>query len=600
MNASAKRTIRLGLTVGLSLGAIVGIVGCADQTDSLTPDEAAALQSENGFNFNGFAFNGFSFNGFSFNGFSYNGMNFNGMSFNGMNYNGMSYNGMSYNGMSFNGLSTSGGLSSTSGMMTTEGGRQFVNYLVKIAYPAGHSLTKTDQNGVSYTFQGALGVAPEVEFDTCDVDCQEKLSAALLAHVNNSGLHVGIWLVGPDNGIGWGSSPDFPFQEGAYFGNLFGTNMPGNYCSGRNMGAGDSKGRLGSPFGNNDAVMNAPYQWTWDNSSNQNVPQPCVAAGQTRCTVQNEGFSSCWDPNANRAWNHVVTVYRNFEPTMLYKICNKNGGKCLGTVGGATGNANIEQRTYTGARGQTWTIAQVSSGLYKIINKTSGLSLDISGSQVVQRPYASQAFPISYFADQSGFGNLKLNGSTNVMWTNWSTTDGALVGTVDQGQASADAAKWSFIAVGPVALDPGMPYKLSPKHAPTKAIDIAYGSQTNGTAVQEYDSWGGDPQKLVLKDAGKGNVKLTMKANNNKCVGPKGHALAAGTKLEVQDCNGGNDQAWITGETAAGSGTFMLKNVGAPGLCLDVTGASTANGTAMQIMSCTGANNQLFGATASP
>ncbi len=68
MNASAKRTIRLGLTVGLSLGAIVGIVGCADQTDGLNPDEQAALQSENGFNFNGFAFNGFSFNGFSFNG----------------------------------------------------------------------------------------------------------------------------------------------------------------------------------------------------------------------------------------------------------------------------------------------------------------------------------------------------------------------------------------------------------------------------------------------------------------------------------------------------------------------------------------------------
>ena len=53
MNASAKRTIRLGLTVGLSLGAIVGIVGCADQTDGLNPDERAALQSENGFNFNG-------------------------------------------------------------------------------------------------------------------------------------------------------------------------------------------------------------------------------------------------------------------------------------------------------------------------------------------------------------------------------------------------------------------------------------------------------------------------------------------------------------------------------------------------------------------
>ena len=600
MNASAKRTIRLGLTVGLSLGAIVGIVGCSDEMDQVGVDEAAALQSENGFNFNGFAFNGFNFNGFSFNGFSYNGMNFNGMSFNGMNYNGMSYNGMSYNGMSFNGLSTSGGLSSTSGLMTTEGGRQFINYMVKIAYPAGHSLTKTDQYGVPYTFQGSLGVAPEVESGICDVDCQEKLSAALLAHVNNSGLHVGLWLVGPDNGIGWGSSPDFPFQEAAYFGNLFSSSMAGNYCSGKGLGAGDSKGRLGNPFGNNNGIMAAPYEMMWDGSSNQNVPQPCVASGQARCTVQNEGFSSCWDPKANRAWNHVVTVYRNFEPTMIYRICNKNGGKCLGVVGGATGNANVEQRAYTGAIGQTWTVAQVSPGLYKIINKSSGLSLDVSGTQVVQRPYASQAFPITYFADQSGFGTLKLNGSSSVMWTNWSTTDGALVTTVDQGQASADASKWSFTAIGPTAIDPGKSYKLAPKSAPTKAIDIAGGNQTDGTAVQQYNSVGQDPQKLVLKDSGKGNVKLTMKANNNKCIGPKGHAPAHGVKLEVQTCNGGNDQAFITGETAAGSGTFMLKDVAAPGLCVDVTGSNPNDGALMQLANCTGANNQLFGAVLSP
>ncbi len=38
----------------------------------------------------------------------------------------------------------------------------------------------------------------------------------------------------------------------------------------------------------------------------------------------------------------------NFEPTMLYKICNKNGGKCLGVVGGGHGQrSNVEQRAYT-------------------------------------------------------------------------------------------------------------------------------------------------------------------------------------------------------------------------------------------------------------
>ena len=532
-------------------------------------------------------------------------------------YNGVSYNGVSYNGVSFNGLSTTGALSSNSGLMTTEGGREFVKYLVKIAYPAGHTLTKQDQFGNSYTFEGNLGVAPEAETGTCDLSCQERISGAMLAHVNNSGLHVGIWLVGPDAGVGWGSSPDYPFQEAAYFGNLFAQNMPGNYCTGKNMGAGDSKGRLGSPFGNNSAIMNAPYGWQWDNASAQNVPSYCVNTlnASAGCTVQNEGFSSCADPQpqppytTGHTWTHPVTVYRNFEPTMLYKICNKNGGgtKCLGVVGGSTASgANVEQRAYTGAAGQTWVITQVAPGNYKIINKTSGMSLDVTGApimngtQVAQKPYTNQQFPIQYSANNPGFANLKLaSNSSYSFWTNWSSTDGSLIKAV-AGMESADSALWSFTAIGPIAIDPGRTYSLVPQHAPTKSIEVVYGSTSNGTPIQQYDTWGGDQQKFFVADAGKGNVKLTMKVNRNKCLGPQGGVTSNGTRLEVQDCNGGNAQAWISGETAQGSGVFMFKNVAAPGLCLDVRGGVTSNGATVDLVTCSGANNQLFAARLAP
>ena len=43
--------------------------------------------------------------------------------------------------------------------------------------------------------------------------------------------------------------------------------MPGNYCCGQNLSAGDAKGRLGSPFGNNNAIMNSRTV-DWDGSSN--------------------------------------------------------------------------------------------------------------------------------------------------------------------------------------------------------------------------------------------------------------------------------------------------------------------------------------------
>ncbi len=172
------------------------------------------------------------------------------------------------------------------------------------------------------------------------------------------------------------------------------------------------------------------------------------------------------------------------------------------------------------------------------------------------------------------------------MWTNWSTNDGALVTTIESRarprltRRSGRSPRWA-----PVALDPGKSYKLAPKHAPTKTIDIRKRLDHQWYRRPGVRQLGRPPgQKLVLKDAGKGNVKLTMKANTNKCLGPRATRKTAGTKLEVQDCNGGDDQAFITGETAAGSGVFMLKVVGAPGLCVDVAGAGTANGTAMDIL----------------
>ena len=274
---------------------------CAEMSPDAGGSQDDAVASENGFSMNGFSMNGFSStNGFSMNGLSSNGFSMNGFSMNGFSMNGFSMNGFSMNGFSMNGLETPGGLSSTSGLMTTPGGREVIKYMVKCAYPEGHSLTAQDNTvpPTWYTFDGGLGVAPELETGVCDLDCQERISGCMLAHVNNTGLHVGIWLVGPDSGIGWGSSPNFPYKEAAYFGNLFRSNMPGNYCAGKDMGSGDAKGRMGSPFGNNGSVLTSPYGWQWDSATSQNVPN---SLHQPRLHGQNEGYSHAPDPNGAAA-----------------------------------------------------------------------------------------------------------------------------------------------------------------------------------------------------------------------------------------------------------------------------------------------------------
>ena len=343
------------------------------------------------------------------------------------------------NGLNMNGLSGVNGLASTNGLMTTEGGRQIVKYMVRCAYPAGKNLIKQDQSGVTHTFEGGIGVAPEAISGPCDLDCQEKISACMLAHVNNSGAHISIWLVGSDSGIGWGSSPSFPYQEGAFFGNLITNPWRGHYCPGKDMASGEVPGRLGAPLASN--VYTNPY----------GLNVPCTSS----CTVSNEGFGQCNDttPMAPYAtghrWNHVVTVWRNFEPTQTYKICNRLTGKCMGVVGGSTASgAAVEQRTFSGAAGQTWKILTAATGKYKLVNVKSGLALDVNGSQIVQKPYtaaASQQIPVTYQQSQPGVANLKPS-SAAAGFAVSSTSEGGIV-TLST-NLSSDMAKWTFTAVG--------------------------------------------------------------------------------------------------------------------------------------------------------
>jgi len=527
--------------------------------------------------------------------------------------NGFAMNGMSMNGMSLNGLESVGGLSTTSGLMTTDGGREVIKYLVKVAYPSGHGLDTFDNTGKPYHFDGSLGIAPELETGLCDVACQERVSGAMLAHVNNSGLHVGIWLAGPDSQIGWGYSPNYPFKEAAYMGNLF-QNMSGLYCAGKDMGSGDAKGRMGSPFGNNGNVLKAAYGEQYDAASAQNVPQYCFNPSNPSqsCTLGgpvNEGYTTCPDLSGTHGpYNHTTTVWRNFEATQLYKICNKSTGRCLGVVNGSTADgALVEQRTFNFGAGQTWRILQNTNGTYKIVNKTSGKVLDLNGASVVQRTdtngaSTSQQMPISYFSDAPGFANLKMASNTaNVFYpdtsVNWG--DGATIKT--RTNWSADDSKWYFIAVDLAVFDPGVPYRLVPQNATATSIDLPYGASASGTIPQIYGSWNTDGQRFFVLDAGKGNVKIKLKSGSNMCLGTQGNGTANGTKIEVQPCDGRNGQTWSTGETYAGSGIVVFKNHATTASCLDVVGANANNGTLLDIWPCDGTKmNQRFAAVPAP
>ena len=131
-------------------------------------------------------------------------------------------------------------------------------------------------------------------------------------------------------------------------------------------------------------------------------------------------------------------------------------------------------------------------------------------------------------------------------------------------------------------------------HAQGKSLDVPYASTNNGTGIQIYDTWNGDPQKFIVADAGNGNVKFTMKLNTNKCLGPRGNGTGPNTIIEVQDCNGSWNQAWMSSEQGAGSGIFVYRNAAAPSMCMDVANAATGNGGQMILYWCNGGLNQQY------
>jgi hypothetical protein len=413
------------LKLGMALGGIFGLIGCTDPAGGMNADDtttAADLQSENGL--------------------SMNGLSMNGLSMNGLSMNGLSMNGLSMNGLSMNGLSTVSGLSTTSGLMTTAGGRDIVKYMVKCAYPTGHSLVKQDASGVSYTFPGSIGVAPEMESGLCDTTCQERVSACMLAHVNNAGVHIALWI-DSESAIGWGQSTDYPYQEGAFFGNLFTkNNWSGYYCLGKDFDVGAVPGRLGT------ALTSSVYVDPFGTG---------VACANAQCAAHSggDGYDSC--VANSRTWSHVVTVWRNFDPNTIYKVCNYQNGKCIGTVASNTADgAQIEQRTYNGAAAQSWWILQVSPGKYKVINVNSGKALDqdIGATRhLVQKTYsgaATQLMAVKSLGSVSQFGRYNIipsSGTTAFDVT--SASDGTIVQL--DANVSTDSAKWLISPVGSLA-----------------------------------------------------------------------------------------------------------------------------------------------------
>jgi hypothetical protein len=74
-------------------------------------------------------------------------------------------------------------------------------------------------------------------------------------------------------------------------------------------------------------------------------------------------------------------VWRNFNPSVDYKVCNRGSGKCLDVTGSSLADgAELIQQVVPGTDSQKWRITQIAPKQYRFLNLHSGKSLNVVGA----------------------------------------------------------------------------------------------------------------------------------------------------------------------------------------------------------------------------
>jgi hypothetical protein len=135
----------------------------------------------------------------------------------------------------------------------------------------------------------------------------------------------------------------------------------------------------------------------------------------------------------------------------VYKIVNRNSGLALDAKGQATTNGTpVQQYAYSGGNNQRWAVTNLGSS-YKIVGVQSGLSLDVKGQST---------------ANGAALQLYSYGGGANQQWIITSTSGGySAIKGVQSG----------------------------------KLVEALGGGTTNGTPVDQWSSTGGNNQQWILE-----------------------------------------------------------------------------------------------------
>jgi hypothetical protein len=277
--------------------------GCA--VDAHSTNESA-VESANALTANQLSANGISLNGISLNKLASNGISLNGISLNKLATNGISLNGINLDGVSR--AYAAGGPLAT--WLQTEHGRHVFTYLARCAL-APETMILTSVDGTTHAFRGSIGIWPKWATEPLSEEGRGWMSACMLAHVNAFGVSVPISIRG-ELGVlkaGQGEGEAFPFQEAAFFGDLFSPTPRMHGCLGW-----DGRGVYGdsSSYLNDRACVNGVAEGETSACGFVNVGAcevACENHNRTGTGPFDEVWEDCHAGSKDSKYPFVVTVY---------------------------------------------------------------------------------------------------------------------------------------------------------------------------------------------------------------------------------------------------------------------------------------------------
>jgi hypothetical protein len=242
-----------------------------------------------------------------------NSLTTNSLTTNSLTTNSLTTNSLTTNSLTTNSLTTNS--LTTNSLLTTAiadpNALEMLKYVYSCAMPAGASMELT-VNGVVYPFAGSIGLEPQwgVVGGSCDSNCQQWISACVLARTNYYGKRVNISMRGnhPALAVSTTEAQQYTLQEGTYYGNIFASNGEQMFAC---AGPGSSVPALTSRF--------------------------CSSEGFT-CPIQVVG--DCYDKAECAAGQNVTMACTGVDGDGLPTGCSDNDVTCSGApVGGTPGNA---------------------------------------------------------------------------------------------------------------------------------------------------------------------------------------------------------------------------------------------------------------------